>query len=333
VAEEPAIELKNVEKEYRDGLFGRRVPALRGVSFSVERGEIFGLLGPNGAGKTTLVKVLLGIVRRTGGSARMLGHEAGHIEARRLVGYLPEHHRIPRHHTANTALEYYASLSGMSMAEIRDRRPALLERVGLGEWGDTCVGKYSKGMQQRLGLAQALLHEPELLILDEPTDGVDPVGRADMRAILQELKDQGKTIFVNSHLLQEIELICDRIAILQSGTVRHTGKVAELTQKAGGEYGITVAAPAEQVQAALGQRTLIGCSEDSNGNTRVLMQIADQAALDGVVDALRSAGLSIARAAREKQTLEDAFISLVKASGEGSDLEAEMAAAEQSGAD
>ncbi|MBI5154135.1 ABC transporter ATP-binding protein, partial [Candidatus Poribacteria bacterium] len=166
----PAIEVSGLGKIYRDGFVGRRrVTALDSVSFQVRRGEIFGLLGPNGAGKTTLIKVLLGIVSRTGGDARLLGFPAGHREGRRRTGFLPENHRIPRHHTGDSALAYYGMLSGLSSARIKERRPVLLETVGLREWGKTSIKKYSKGMLQRLGLAQALMHEPDLLILDEPT--------------------------------------------------------------------------------------------------------------------------------------------------------------------
>ncbi len=193
LSDSPAIEVQSLQKFYRGGFFGRqRVAALRGVSLQVARGDIFGLLGPNGAGKTTLIKVLLGIVRPSGGTATLLGWPSGDRRGRQSVGYLPESHRIPRHHTGNTALEYYGSLSGMPGRDIRRRRPELLERVGLGAWGKTSVKNYSKGMLQRLGLAQALMHEPELLVLDEPTDGVDPVGRSEMRAILRQLKDQGR---------------------------------------------------------------------------------------------------------------------------------------------
>ena len=207
---EPVIQVSDLQKTYRDGWFRRRkIQALKKVSLEVGRGEIFGLLGPNGAGKTTLIKILLGIVHKTAGEARLLGQPAGRRIGRKRVGYLPEGHRIPRHLTGNTALEYYGSLSGMSVADTRRRRAELLDMVGLSVWGRTVVTKYSKGMLQRLGLAQAMLHEPDVLVLDEPTDGVDPVGRSEIREVLNVLKDRGKTIFLNSHLLQEIELVCD----------------------------------------------------------------------------------------------------------------------------
>ncbi|HBO44926.1 MAG TPA: ABC transporter ATP-binding protein, partial [Planctomycetaceae bacterium] len=238
------IEVESLAKTYRRGWFNRRpVEALRGVSFSVESGSIFGLLGPNGAGKTTLIKVLLGLVRKTGGDARLMGRPAGERRGRRDVGYLPENHRIPRHLTGNTAMTYYGGLSGLSPAEVGRRRPVLMRRVGLADWGTTSVRKYSKGMLQRLGLAQALLHDPRLLILDEPTDGVDPVGRSEMRAVLQELKAEGKTIFINSHLLQEVELVCDQVAILVHGTVRRVGRIHELTDLQKPNVTFTVVGP------------------------------------------------------------------------------------------
>ncbi|MCA9174271.1 MAG: ABC transporter ATP-binding protein, partial [Planctomycetales bacterium] len=206
------IEIQDLEKRYRGSWFRAGYHALRGVTLDVRPGEIFALLGPNGAGKTTLIKVLLGIVRKSSGEARLLGSPAGHQASRRKVGYLPEHLRLPRHHTAETALALLGKLSGMSNADIHARRDDVLQRVGLSKWADVPLRKYSKGMLQRLGLGQALLHEPELLILDEPTDGLDPVGRRSVRTVLESLRSEGKTIFINSHLLQEVELFCDRIA-------------------------------------------------------------------------------------------------------------------------
>ena len=195
----PAVDVTSLRKTYRDGLFGRRrVEALAGVTLDVGRGEIFGLLGPNGAGKTTLIKVLLGMVRATGGAASLLGRSAGSRAARREVGYLPENHRIPRHHTGNSALAVLRQSERAVGAEVRRRSEPLLATVGLSAWGQTSIKKYSKGMLQRLGLALAMLHDPELLILDEPTDGVDPVGRSEMRTLL--LGTQGAR---QNHLRQQ----------------------------------------------------------------------------------------------------------------------------------
>ncbi len=268
----PAIVVSDLHKTYREGLVRRRrVEALRGVSFTVERGEIFGLLGPNGAGKTTLIKVLLGIVRRTAGTASLLGHAPGNRAGRRRVGYLPENNRVPRHHTGNTALEYYGGLSGLSALEVRRRRAGILDMVGLSRWGDTNVRSYSKGMQQRLGIAQALLHEPELLILDEPTDGVDPVGRSEMRSLLLRLRAEGKTIFLNSHHLQEIELVCDRVVIVDHGQVRLQGRIDEITASPETDVFLTLNGDEAQIREAIAPREIMGWvlrpnSEVSVGN-------------------------------------------------------------------
>ncbi|WP_206678507.1 ABC transporter ATP-binding protein [Alienimonas chondri] len=314
----PVVDAVDLSKTYSDGLFGRKtVHALRGVSFQVRPGEIFGLLGPNGAGKTTLIKVLLGICRKSGGSATVLGHPAGARDARRRIGYLPEGHRLPRHLTANTALDYYGGLSGLSSAEVKRRRGDLLTLVGLSKWGNTNVRKFSKGMQQRLGLAQAMLHDPDLLILDEPTDGVDPVGHADIRRVLGELKARGKTVFLNSHLLQELEMVCDRAAILRNGEVRGLGDLDDL--RGGGEL-VTLRLLGEEkaVRSALvgshfGGVPLKSIGHDDDGRGRFTAELGDvdQAQVDVAVDALRDAGVSLHSLLRVKPSLEDAFLRAV----------------------
>ncbi len=313
----PAIVVDSLEKTYRDGwIFRRKVEALRGVSFAVERGTIFGLLGPNGAGKTTLIKVLIGIVRKTAGAAELLGYPAGDRRGRRSVGYLPETHRIPRHHTANSALEYYGALSGLTLREIRKRRGPLLETVGLAKWGDTPVAKFSKGMQQRLGLAQAMLHDPELLILDEPTDGVDPVGRSEMRRVLNELKDQGKTVFINSHLLQEIELVCDRVAIMNRGRVQKFGRIEELTKRAETECGLVLRGDATRIREVMERQGLASSPVEpvptEASELRMTVRLADQGAVDRLIDDLRGAGISLLELTRRRDTLEEAFLGIVR---------------------
>jgi ABC-2 type transport system ATP-binding protein len=317
MAMDSAIEVQNLRKTYRDGLFGkRRIEALRGVSLAIPRGEIFGLLGPNGAGKTTLIKVLLGLVDITGGSARMLGRQVGDRRARRGVGYLPEGHRFPQHHTGNSALLYFGGLSGLPPSEVRRRAPALLNQVGLADWGRTSVRKYSKGMQQRLGLAQAMLHDPELLVLDEPTDGVDPVGRKEMRILLQDLKNQGKTVFINSHLLQEVELVCDRVAILAHGEVRRMGNMDELTRGPQEEFTFTLGANEPDARRTLATHEILTVAPLFTGQgaqTNVTLAIANQAAVDRAVDDVRRAAISIIAMTGRRRTLEDAFLEVVQA--------------------
>lgn len=311
------IDVTNLQKTYRDGLLGRRkVEALRGVSLQVHRGEIFGLLGPNGAGKTTLIKVLLGIVRKSSGEARMLGANSGNRSARQQVGYLPENHRIPRHLTGNTALEYYGGLSGMPLREIRQKRSQLLETVGLAEWGKTSVKKYSKGMLQRIGLAQAMLHNPDLLILDEPTDGVDPVGRKEIREVLKQLKEQGKTVFLNSHLLQELELVCDRVAILVKGEVSKIGSVGAITDEATDQSNVELTLHLEgeesDIRHALGSLKPTQWKPAGNKRFQVSLPIHNQDQADTLIDSLRSKNISIYSMSRHKLTLEDAFIDIVQ---------------------
>lgn len=308
---ESVIEINDLRKTYRDGLFRRRrVDALKGISFQVGRGEIFGLLGPNGAGKTTVIKILLGIVRKSGGSASLLGRPAGDRAGRRRVGYLPEHHRIPRHHTGFSALEYYGGLSGLAPREVRAKRDQLLELVGLAQWGRAPVRSYSKGMLQRLGLAQAMLHDPQLLVLDEPTDGVDPVGRSDMRAILQRLKGEGKTVFLNSHLLQEVELVCDRVAILDRGELLELGRMEDLTARQA-EVEFTVAGTESVIRSAFGQSAIVQWTALSSGEFRVVAALRDQATVDAAIDQLRRGGVSIVAFARRRLTLEQAFLGTI----------------------
>jgi ABC-2 type transport system ATP-binding protein len=255
----------------------------------------------------------LGIVRKSGGQATLLGRPPGDRVGRRAVGYLPEGHRIPPHHTGDTALEYYGSLSGLSQREIKRRRPELLELVGLAEWGKTAVKKYSKGMLQRLGLAQAMLHDPELLMLDEPTDGVDPVGRKEMRSLLQRLKDQGKTVFINSHLLQEIELVCERVVILVHGEVQGAGGVKELTLRPETEVVWTLAGPEPRIRAAFGRDEITTFSSLGGEQFQLTSRLANQAAVDRALDALRQNRVSVVSMARNRQTLEEAFLGIVQA--------------------
>ena len=317
ISTEPVIQVKDLEKTYRSGIVRRRtLQALQKVTLDVPRGTIYGLLGPNGAGKTTLIKVLLGIVRKSGGDATVLGLRAGDVNARRKIGYLPENHRIPRHLTGSTALEYYGCLSGLTVAEVNRRAPELLDLVGLKGREKDRVSGYSKGMQQRLGLAQAMLHKPDLIILDEPTDGVDPVGRKEIREVLRRLSGEGTSVFLNSHLLQEIELICESVAILTRGMVRKTGSVKELTQ-ALEESPIVfrVAAPEDRVSACFQSESINAIATIGEGVVQVDAKLPDQPSVDQAVDALRRAGISILSMRRRDMTLEEAFLEIVKESG------------------
>ncbi|HEV3081871.1 MAG TPA: ABC transporter ATP-binding protein, partial [Gemmataceae bacterium] len=290
----PVIEIQNLVKQYG------KVEALKGVSLGVAPGEIFGLLGQNGAGKTTLVKILLGITGGTSGSATLLDQPAGTAAVRRRVGYLPEDHRFPDYHSGYSLLEFYGTLLGVPRRELRRRIPEMLVLVGLQGRQHYKIRTYSKGMKQRVGIAQALLHDPEVIFLDEPTDGVDPVGRKEIRRILQELKDQGKTIFINSHMLGEVELVCDRVGILQAGRMIREGDIATLTA----QKGLFVIGLAEGQQFPRDEAAARGFAVQANGAFWEV-ELADGKSIDPLVDLLRGRGLSIRHLMEKRQTLED----------------------------
>ncbi len=315
----PAISVRHLSKTYVNGLvFRKRLPALRDVSFDVGRSEVFGLLGPNGAGKTTFLKILLGIIRKSGGSASMLGHPAGIRRGRRQVGYLPEQLRIPRHLTGFTALDYYGRLSGLGIREIKSKRHSLLEFVGLAGRGSDPIARYSKGMLQRLGLAQALLHDPQLLVLDEPTDGLDPGARAEIRKLMTDLRSRGVTIFLNSHLLQEVEMVCDRVAILDRGSLRYCGAVQDIDDFINQRDVASIAVRFELAGTEATIRTALsqpGCEilacEVQTGRVVLSARLADQAGIDAAIDRLRAADISLLGMGRQSSSLEEAFLKIV----------------------
>lgn len=313
MSQDQAIWVADLKKVYRNGFFRPALEALGGVSLSVERGEIFGLLGPNGAGKTTFIKILLGIVRRTAGNATILQRPAGHQAARKRIGYLPENLRIAAHHTARSALSYYGRLSGMSRRQATARTDAVLDRVGLLDRKRDRIKKYSKGMLQRLGLAQALLHQPDLLILDEPTDGLDPLGRSQVRELLRELKREGCTVFLNSHILQEVELVCDRVAILNRGKLLAIGKPDELAPQQHEELELllTVTGSQAAVRTALSGHSIRRWEQLPDNHQRITLQMPDQASVDDCVDRLREQGVSVVDLTRRRLSLEDAFLQLL----------------------
>jgi ABC-2 type transport system ATP-binding protein len=217
-----AIETENLGKRYRD------FDAVRNLDLTVPQGTVFGFLGPNGAGKTTTIMMLLGNVRPTSGRGTLLGHHLGHVGVRRRVGFLPEKFQFHDFLTATEFLHLHGKLAKMDGA-VRERRvPEVLQRVGLAERAHSKIREFSKGMQQRVGLAQAILHDPDLVILDEPTSALDPIGRRQVRDIVLELRNEGKTVLLNSHLLSEIEMTCDRVAIIKKGEIATQGTIEEL---------------------------------------------------------------------------------------------------------
>ena len=227
-SDEKVLEVDDLYKTYRIGFFRKRVDAVRGISFQVGRGEIFGFIGPNGAGKTTTIKAILQLIYPTQGVARLFGRPTGYPEARRRLGYMPESPYIYQYLKPLEFLDLCGKLSGMKGARLRKRSREVLERLGLGHAVDRPIGKFSKGMLQRIGLGQALLHEPELLILDEPFTGLDPIGRKDVREVLVEHRNQGGTMLFTSHTLSDVEMLCDRVAIIRAGRLGAYGELSEL---------------------------------------------------------------------------------------------------------
>jgi ABC-2 type transport system ATP-binding protein len=304
----PAVEVADLAKTYRSR-FGKSVEALRGVTLRVEAGEVFGLLGPNGAGKTTLLKILLGAVEPSRGAARLFGLPASNPAARARIGFLPEHHRFPDFLTANQFLSLFGRMSGMSTAQIERQTAVMLGRVGMSEWGDSKLKTFSKGMLQRIGIAQALLSDPKLIFLDEPTDGVDPVGRRDIRDLVASLREEGVTVFLNSHLLSEVEQICTRVAIMRGGTLQRVGTVAELTQsEASWTLSTTPIAPDLATSLQLAE---IGPSRDGAGLTDYRITTDSRAVLNEAIDVLRSGEVEIAAVSPQKKSLEESFIDVV----------------------
>ncbi len=298
-----ALDLRGVSKTYRG-----KVHALRAIDMHVGKGEIFGLLGPNGAGKSTLVKILMTVISPTACSGHMLGQHVGHKQTLAKVGYLPEHHRFPDYLTGKQVLDFFASMANVPRPERKKRAPELLELVGMSAWANKKVKGYSKGMRQRIGIAQALMNDPELVLLDEPTDGVDPVGRRDIRNILIEMKRRGKTVFINSHLLSELEMVCDRVAILVQGVVASQGTIDSLT-KGQERYEIELAEDSS-VPPALPASLPTG--EPVSIAARLLTTpTSDAARVQPLLDSLRAQGAVIKSIRPMRPSLEDLFMQAV----------------------
>ena len=303
-----AIETSNLKKTYKGG-----VEALRGVSLEVERGRCFGLLGPNGAGKSTLVKSLLSIVRPSSGSAKLLGVDIRSPQSRAKIGYLPEGHRFPSYLTARGVCEYFGRLGGLAGPELAREIDAKLELVGLTDWSNKKVAGFSKGMAQRVGMAQALMGDPDLLFLDEPTDGVDPVGRAGLHYVLRQATERGATIFINSHLLSELEDLCDEVAILHRGEIIEQGSVAALTATVGRE-GVRVRFKTGDLPTALhASLEERGAEKAPDGHFDI--DLASDEDIPNLIDELREANVPIYSVVPQRMRLEDAFVEIISAKG------------------
>jgi ABC-2 type transport system ATP-binding protein len=307
-----AIETEGLTKVFKARWSKRELKAVDDVSIRVPRGSTFGLLGPNGAGKTTFVKMLLSCAHPTSGRAKVFGRDSREPEARRPIGYLPENHRFPTYMTGWGMLDFYGALSGMDSAARKKRIPELLNLVGLDERAHHLrLGKYSKGMLQRVGLAQALMHSPKLLVLDEPSDGVDPVGRKQIRDVLHGLEQQGVTIFLNSHLLAEVELFCREVVIIQKGRMALAGTVAELTSGSG--YRVEAVGVPEALETELRGKARSFNSADG----LLQLHFASREEANAAVDLLRANHCELEALARTRSTLEEVFMKTVDSPGNG----------------
>lgn len=298
-----AVETTDLSKYYARG----KIVALRDVSLKIESGQIFSLLGPNGAGKTTMIKLLLGIVFPTSGDAKILGHSISDYRVHSRLGYLSENHRFPDFLTAEQFLYYYGKINGVNAATLQKRIPELLKLVKLKEWSDTKIRKFSKGMQQRLGIAQALINDPELLFMDEPTDGIDPVGRRQVRDILKSLRDRGKTVFLNSHLLSEVERISDEVAILKNGELLQKGSVDDFISIQQ-QYQFHLGNGGEHLEKICQQYNI----PHNQMNGEHIVTIAQESQLNMIIDELRAKQTVIQAIIPRKITLEDFFIEVIK---------------------
>ena len=296
-----AIETRRLRKVY-----GTTV-AVDDVTLAVPEGEVFGFLGPNGAGKSTTVKMLLGLARPTSGEARLLGRPVGSVAAKRRIGFLPEQFRFHEWLRADEFLDLHGQLYGLARAERRRRIPEALALVGLAGRGRDRLRGYSKGMLQRVGLAQALLNDPALVFLDEPTSALDPIGRHDVRDVIRGLKARGMTVFLNSHLLSEVELVCDRVAIIDRGRVVRQGALAELLRESLA-LDLTLG-PYDD--AALRTIEEYGAIETREART-LRVRLDDPEDVPRLVDALVRAGVAIYAVTPHRSTLEDVFLGVVE---------------------
>jgi ABC-2 type transport system ATP-binding protein len=302
----PAIEINKLEKTYWIG-FWRKQPkrALHPLTLSVEHGEVFGFLGPNGAGKTTTLKMLMGLVFPTGGSAKILGMDVNDPAVKAQIGFLPEQPYFYDYLTARELLAYYGRLSGVSAKEISKQAEAMLARVGLPDAGDMQLRKFSKGMLQRVGIAQAILHDPKVVFFDEPMSGLDPMGRREVRDLMSELKKEGKTVFFSTHILSDAEALCDRVAVIHQGELRGVGAVAELTSSVHGK--VEMVWEGKAVPATM--KTLNAECEITGDTVRAVLREENQ---DLAIDALRRDKLRLISVVPVRATLEEYFVERLK---------------------
>jgi ABC-2 type transport system ATP-binding protein len=304
-ADDVLIDVRGIAKSFRVGfLRAKRVDAVRGVSFEVRRGEIFGFLGPNGAGKTTTIKMLTGLIAPTGGEAYLFGRRVPSPEARRRIGFLPENPYVYPYLTPREFVEMCGRLSGMGGAKLRRRAMEVLEQVNIAYAADRQVRRLSKGMLQRTGLAAALVADPEMLILDEPMSGLDPVGRKEVRDLIFAERDQGRTIFFSTHILSDVEAMCDRVTILRDGQVVVSGVIRQLLR---GEVLRTDIILAHAPDALIAALEAEGAATSRRADV-VVVEVEGEARVREVLERALEAGAQVVEVAPRRETLEDLFL-------------------------
>jgi ABC-2 type transport system ATP-binding protein len=293
-----------VGKTFRKPFSGKRVEAVRGVSFEVQRGEIFGFLGPNGAGKTTTIKMLMGLVAATAGTMEILGVPAPSSDVMRNVGFLPENPYVYPYLSPREFVTLCGRLSGLAGSALRERVASVIERVGMTYAVDRAVRALSKGMLQRVALAAALVHDPELLVLDEPMSGLDPVGRKEVRDLIVEEKRRGRTVFFSSHILTDVELLCDRVCILRRGEVVIAGALHELLAEGKRLSEITIGGASDTLRSALAPLARVTRAVGD----LIVMEVEGEAAVRDVVQRALADGARLDSVSRKRETLEDLFV-------------------------
>ena len=305
--------MENLSKVFRTGFTMRAVEAVKGVDLEVRRGEIFGFIGPNGAGKTTTIKMLTGLILPTDGEAWIGDRPIADPKCRRSLGFLPEGTFFHEYLTGREFLECHAKLLGIPKEVRRERIPRLLERVGIPDAADMRIRSYSKGMRQRAGLAQALIGDPELLILDEPMSGLDPLGRKDVRDLILSLRDEGKTIFFSSHILADAEVICDQVAIIVKGRIVHQGYMEELLGQELQGVELTV----EGIQESLFEELKASARRAVVQGSRFLFEFADPAEAEKALDRVREMHGHVRSLVPRRRSLEDIFVEEARKESQG----------------
>ena len=307
---EPVLVVDRLTKDYPVGFWRQRpYRALDALSLSIAPGEVFGCLGPNGAGKSTTLKLLMGLVTPSSGSASIFGHPVSDVAARQRVGFLPENPVFYDYLTGEELLTYYGQLCGLTISDARARTSVLLDRVGLGAERRMAIRRYSKGMVQRLGVAQALVQDPEFVILDEPMSGLDPIGRRDVRNLILSLRDEGKTVLFSSHILSDAESLCTRVGILAAGRLQAIGGITELVEFSVRTWDLLIEHAGDEVRASL---TAAGATLADLGGGRVHVLVPGTQAPEPLLQLVSAAGGRVLSLQPIRETLEDVFLKHVE---------------------